>query len=79
MPSRLEVEDEVDHPSVCPISSVNVSLAGGSSPPYIGDELGFRVTRRLHEYPYDIIYGTIRLEPDHHGAVEETPDRKYCS
>ena len=48
---------------------INVPLAGGSSPPYIGDDLGFGVTRRLHECPYDIIYGTIRLELDHHGDL----------
>ena len=47
----------------------HLPLAGGSSPPYIGDELGFGVTRILHECSYDIIYGTIRLELDHHGDV----------
>ena len=56
-----------------------LSLAWDSSPPYIGNGLGFRVTRRLHGCPYDIIYSTVRLELDHHGVVKETPDRKYCS
>ena len=53
-------------------------LAGGSSPSYIGNGLGFWVTRKLHGCPYDISYDMIRLELDHHDAVQETPDRKYC-
>ena len=61
--------------SSCPC----VCFAGGSSPPYIGNGLGFWVTRKLHGCPYDISYDMIRLELDHHDAVQETPDRKYCS
>ena len=56
-----------------------LAVARGSSLPYIGDELGFGVTWRLHEYPYVIIYGTIRLDLDHHGDVEKMPDKKYYS
>ena len=36
--------------------------AGGSSPPYIGNGLGFWVTRNLQDCPYDIIYFLGRLE-----------------
>ena len=39
-----------------------VPLAGGSSPPYIGNGLGFWVTRKVQGCPYDIIYFLVRLE-----------------
>ena len=41
---------------------LNLSLAGGSSPPYIGDGLGFWVTRKLQGCPYDTNYSLVRLE-----------------
>ena len=41
---------------------LNLSRAGGSSLPYIGDGLGFWVTRKLQGCPYDTNYSLVRLE-----------------
>ena len=50
---------------VC-VSESCLPLVGDSSPPYKGSGLGFGFTRRLQIWPYDIIYGTSRLQLDHH-------------
>ena len=41
---------------------LNVPHTGGSSPAYIGDGLGFWVTRQLQGCPYDTNYSLVRLE-----------------
>ena len=43
------------------IKDLDVPLAGGSSPPYIGNGLGFWDYRKVTQLPNDIIYSTIRL------------------
>ena len=34
----------------------------GSSPPYIGDGLGFKITRRLQHCPFNLTCKAVRLE-----------------
>ena len=76
MSSRLEVEDEVDQVNVV---LCDLCLTGDFSPPYIGDGLGFWGYKEITWLPYNIIYCNVRFGLDHYVAVEETPDRKYCS
>ena len=60
MSSRLEVEDEVDHVNVV---LCDLSLVGISSPPYIGNGLGFWGYREVTSLPLCDVAGW----PDLHG------------
>ena len=55
------LELELTEP-VCLRACLSLPRAGGPSPPYIGDGLGFWVRRKLQDCPYDINYSLVRLE-----------------